>query len=67
MKNVESHGSGVEERATAGRPYGSEDGTGAPVDEAPPFLGSWRNVYLAVLATLMGWIAVGFWITAVWR
>ncbi len=37
------------------------------VDEAPPFLGSWRNVYLAVLGTLVGWVIIGFWMTAVWR
>ena len=29
-----------------------------PTDEAPPFLGSWRRLYLVVLGNLVFWIGV---------
>ncbi len=32
-------------------------------DEAPPILGSWRNVYFAVLFYLAGVIGVFYWFT----
>ncbi len=36
-------------------------------DEPPPFLGTWTNVYIALLTLLAVYIALFFWITEVWH
>lgn len=36
-------------------------------EEPPPFLGSWRNVYVALLVTLASYIAVFWLITEAYR
>ena len=45
-------------------PESSPGGAGGDgPEEAPPFLGSWRNVYLLVIGTLVLCIALFTWFT----
>lgn len=51
--------------STAPHPNPREPSTEAPaprpeLDDAPPLLGSWRNIYLLVLGTFVLFVAV-FW------
>jgi hypothetical protein len=32
----------------------------------PPLLGSWRNLYLVVVASLVVWVTLGWWLTRVY-
>ncbi|MGK0360004.1 MAG: hypothetical protein ACI9U2_002310 [Bradymonadia bacterium] len=34
-----------------------------PLDETPPLLGSWRNLYLVVLGTLASLVLIFWWLT----
>jgi len=38
-----------------------------PADEAPPFWGTWRRIYLAVLAYLCGIIGLAYLFTRAYR
>ena len=38
-----------------------------PPDEAPPFLGTWRRVYTAILAYLCGIIVLAYLFTRAYR
>jgi hypothetical protein len=35
-------------------------------DETPPFLGTWKNVYIMVVVYLVGVIAVLYWLSRLW-
>jgi hypothetical protein len=37
------------------------------VDEPPPFLGTWRRVYVLVICYLAGVIALFYWFTRTFR
>lgn len=34
-----------------------------PLDDRPPLLGSWRNLYLMVIGTLAGLVLIFWWLT----
>ncbi|AKQ63801.1 hypothetical protein A176_000713 [Myxococcus hansupus] len=36
------------------------------LDDAPPLLGSWRNIYLLVMATFVAFVVVGWVLTEVY-
>lgn len=38
-----------------------------PDEEPPPFLGTWKRVYTAVLLYLVTLIAVFYWFTRTWN
>lgn len=37
-----------------------------PLDDRPPLLGSWRNLYLVVVGTLAGLVTIFWWLTRVY-
>ena len=34
-----------------------------PLDDSPPLLGSWRNLYFMVIGTLAGLVLIFWWLT----
>ena len=43
------------------------DGTPDPLDETPPLLGSWRNIYAVVLGTLAVLVIIFWLVTRAYR
>jgi hypothetical protein len=41
--------------------------TGNEPDEPPPFLGTWKRVYAAVLVYLLALLLVFLWFTKMWN
>lgn len=59
-----AHPSGTAAPGDAG-PAGQRTGAGGNAEDRPPFLGSWRNIYTAVLLYLAGLILLFYLFTRV--